>query len=645
MCGIAGIFSLERAPLGDAEKRTVLAMTQTMTHRGPDGSGIWQKGPAVLGHRRLAIIDQSGGGQPMTSADGRYTITYNGELYNFRELREDLEKRGIHFRTSSDTEVILESYRIFKEECVTYFRGMFAFAIFDDLTKTLFLARDPFGKKPLFYTIRGGILYFASELSALTTVPAIPLRLSTASVLRFLAYEYVPSPATMYEGIYALSPAHTLLFPDRPFERRFWDLPAPDNTGELPEEERIHTLKGLLRQAVRRRLISDVPLGVFLSGGLDSSIVTAFMAMESERPVDTFSIGFEEASYDESHYARLIARTFGTNHHEEILSASECADLLPVIVRDMDVPMADASIAPTYLLSRLTRRTVTVALGGDGSDELWAGYENYAAYAIALRIRRMPDFMRAKILAPLSRRLPASHGYVNLRLAMQTFLSGADAPDWLRMQTLLTSINPAMQKEILSEDVLAQNDSLLRDEILFSSTKLEYEHWRGKSSPLERSFHVYCRQYLPEDILVKVDRCSMLHSLEVRAPFLDTDLATFTAKLPLRDKCMGLRGKKLLRKAMRGILPDKILNRNKRGFQIPVAAWLSGRLRPLLQDALSESKLVREGFLSFQGVRRLMNDHFSGTFDRRKPLFTLLVLELWLDAQKKRRARRAAHAT
>ena len=318
----------------------------------------------------------------------------------------------------------------------------------------------------------------------------------------------------------------------RVVQERYWDLPYPNEQDSRSPTELEEELLGRLRLAVQRRMISDVPLGVFLSGGLDSSIVTALMAEVSSQPVETFSIGFSEASYDESRYARIVAKAFATNHHEEILEAETCADLLPQIIQQMDVPMADASIAPTYLLSRLTRRSVTVALGGDGSDELWAGYENYAAFRIALLYQKWPGLIRSCI-EYLATFLPKSAGYVNLHLAMQTFLNGCRAPDWLRIERLLCSFEEQGLQTLLEPAFVEQVPHILQREVLFNTTKMEFEHWQPQSvaSPMARAFHVYCRQFLPEDILVKIDRASMLHSLEVRAPFLDRDLAEFTAKL------------------------------------------------------------------------------------------------------------------
>lgn len=661
MCGIAGILRLDGGPLPPGAGRAVRAMTDRMACRGPDGEGFWRQGPVALGHRRLSIIDLAGGRQPMLSADGKLCVVHNGEIYNFRELRRELAARGVTFRTESDTELVLAAYAAWGEDCLERFEGMFAFALWDGPRRRLFCARDRFGKKPFFYTLQNGVFCFASELSALALLgrpepadaPApdgregawpdfLPLgfHLDATALMRYLAYEYVPTPQTMYREVHSLEPAHFLLLETegaagaRP--ARYWDLPMPEATAPGDETELCLELERLLANAVRRRLVSDVPLGVFLSGGIDSSIVAGLMARESASPVMSFSIGFEEASYDESRYARLAASAFGTDHHERILSAAECAEELPGIVSRMDVPMADASCAPTWLLSGVARERVTVALGGDGADELWAGYEHYIGYRLAQRYNALPGWLRRGVIEPLVRRLPASAGYINPRLACETFLRGAAAPDWLRVQTLLTALGPELQGKILDPGWLGRhggNDALL-PEALFAPTRRQYEHWlpRDAATPLARAFHVYVRQFMLDDILVKVDRCSMLHSLEVRAPFLDRDVAEFAARLPVSLRLRGFRRKYLLKRAFAGLLPPEILHRNKRGFQIPVAEWLRGTLRPLMDDLLGERALAAQGLFAPAAVRALVDAHCSGRADLRKPLWTLMVLQLWLRA-------------
>ena len=636
MCGIAGICQVDASPLTPEAGQWVKAMTDRMSHRGPDGEGQWSSGPVCLGHRRLSIIDLSGGGQPMHSADGQMTVTFNGEIYNYAELKEQLTALGGQFQTSSDTEVILEGYRIWGPDCLARFDGMFAFALWDNQQRRLFCARDRFGKKPFFYTVQQGRLYFASELTGIEQLRHLSLTMNPQAVMRYLAYEYVPTPHSVYTEVQSLPPSHMLLLQDGNLSiSRYWDMPMPDESDKRSDNELCEELRFLLSRAVRRRMVSDVPLGVFLSGGIDSSIVAGLMARQSSTAIKTFSIGFSEASYDESRYARIVAKAFATDHHERVLSAEECADTLPGIISRMDVPMADASVAPTWLLSGVTREKVTVALGGDGADELWAGYEHYIGFKVAQWYNAAPSALRRGIIEPLAQLLPSSAGYINPRLAVATFLRAAHAPAWQRVQTMLTAFTPDMQESILDDAFKAQQPGFLAPEVLFAPTREHYDHWQPQNAatPLARAFHVYARQFMLDDILVKVDRCSMLHSLEVRAPFLDKDVAEFAARLPISKKLHGFKRKWLLKKAFAELLPDEILYRNKRGFQIPVAQWLRGRMRPLMEDLLDESALKAQGIFNYQAVRALMDEHISGRADLRKPLWTLLVFQLWWRAR------------
>lgn len=630
MCGIAGFCRVDDAPQPPEARQWLASMTSAMAHRGPDGMGLWVDGPVALGHRRLSIIDLSTGAQPMQDMTGEITVTYNGEIYNFAALRAQLERYGHTFRTASDTEVIINAWREWGVECVTWFEGMFAFALWDAREGTLFCARDRFGKKPFYYTVQQDNFLFASELSALMCFPGLDRSVSPRTLMRYLAYEYVPTPASAFAGVQKLPPAHFLLFSQgRVGVHRYWDIPCPEPATQRPEAELAAELRHLLDQAVARRLVSDVPLGVFLSGGIDSSIVTGLMARHATR-IKTFSIGFEEASYDESPYARIVARHYATDHHERVLKASECARLLPEIVARLDEPMADASVAPTWLLSGVTREKVTVALGGDGADELLAGYEHYIAFKVAEWYRRIPALLRKGCIEPLTRLLPTAAGYVNPRLAVQTFLQGANAPAALRVQTLLTALGPDMQRSLWREEL--RDPGFLTPEALLAPTREHYAHWAPSlpgASPLARAFHVYLRQFLLDDILVKVDRCSMMHSLEVRAPFLDRDVAEFVARLPVEYKLRGFKRKYLLKKACADVLPPEILHRNKRGFQIPVAAWLRGELRPLVEELLGEDFLRQQGLFAPRAVRALVDAHQRGEQDLRKPLWTLLVLQLW----------------
>jgi len=631
MCGIAGFVMPDAGGLPpEAERLSWLsAMTTTLAHRGPDGEGLAVDGPAALGHRRLSIIDLSAGAQPMADAAGRALVTFNGEIYNYRELKAKYAARGFRFRTNSDTEAILAAWLLDGPAGLDALEGMFAFALWDKKTRTLFAARDRFGKKPFYYTIQNGVLAFASELTALGRLPFLRLETPVSALMRFAAYEYVPTPQTIYKDVFKLRPGHSLLFRDGALTvAPYWDMPTPGPEPEASEEELCDRLRLLLAQAVKRRLVADVPLGVFLSGGVDSSTVAALMAGMVSR-IKTFSIGFSEASYDESRYARLVASRFATDHHERILSADACGALLPEIVARFDEPMADPSIVPTYLLSQVTRENVTVALGGDGPDELFYGYEYFPAFRLAAGYDRLPPFLRRRVIEPLTKMLPHSAGYINPRFVADTFLAGAAAPPWLRVQTWLSAFTAEAQAGLWRDPA----PGLLDRETLFAPTRELFET-PDTDDPLARVGYVFARQYMLDYILVKVDRCAMMHGLEVRAPFLDRDVAEFVCRLPSRYKLRGSKRKYLLKKAAAALLPKEILGRGKRGFLIPTASWLRGQLRPQVDALLGRRHLTQQGIFNPREVTRLVAEHTSGAADHRKKLWTLLVLQLWLDRHK-----------
>jgi len=630
MCGIAGFIGAQ-AP-SEQQREWVSAMTDRLIHRGPDEGGVWVEEPAALGHRRLSVIDLSTGSQPMLDANERAVIVYNGEVYNFPEIREHLEAKGYSFRTRSDTEVILCAYLDEGAACLSRFEGMFALALWDRRERTLFAARDRMGKKPFYYTLQNGLFAFASELNAFKELPPLRLEVDRQALRRYLAYEYVPTPGSIYRDVSKLRPGHYLIWKNGRVETApYWDLPLPQERTDLSDDECCERIRFLAGRAVKRRLVSDVPLGVFLSGGIDSSAVVALMAAEGTANVKTFSIGFKEPSYDESPYARLVAERFGTDHHEEILSALEAADLLPEVVERFDEPMSDPSIVPTYLLSGLTRRDVTVALGGDGGDELFAGYEYYPGFQAARRYLRLPRALRQKLLEPLLRILPVSTGYVSPRHVAERFLNGTDAPEWLRAQTWLEAIGPELQAELWREPQPGGME--FEPEEIFSETRALWEGFPA-SEPINRVFYLFARQYLLDYILVKVDRCSMMHSLEVRAPFLDRDVVEFAFALPAGAKMRHGRRKYLLKKTFNSLLPRRVIQRPKRGFLIPTALWLKERLKPLVEELLGESHLRQQGLFRPETVRGWLEEHNAGRVDRRKEIWTLLVLQLWLQSHK-----------
>lgn len=637
VCGIVGFLTCGSRCVSDGESREWLqSMTDSLEHRGPDEEGAWVREGVALGHRRLSIIDLQTGAQPMEDKDGRAVIVFNGEIYNYAELRKKLRGMGFAFRTNSDTEVLLCAYLAWGDACLDRLEGMFAFAIWDKQERRLFAARDRFGKKPFFYTLQNGIFAFASELAALTKHPLLSFSVTTSTLARFLAYEYVPTPESIYRQVRKLPPSHALIYePHSPNDsdvrlERYWEMPLPDEeggpryTGPRATEYLCEELRELIHRAVKRRLVSDVPLGIFLSGGLDSSTIAAFMAPMVDR-VQSFSIAFDEQSYNESHYARLVSEYLGVDHNEYALSANGCAEHLPEIVARIDEPLADPSLVPTYLLAQSSSRHVTVALSGDGPDELFAGYEYYYGLRMAKRLLRIPEAIRA----PgewATRFLPASSNYVNYRFAAQMFLAGMHCPSWMRVQRWLTAMSPEAQEAIWKEDKKPD----LAPEVLFESTRRLYESCPA-SDEMGRAVYVFARQYMADYILTKIDRASMMHSMEVRAPFLDRELAEFICRLPLSWRLRGCRRKWLLKKAMEPYLPDEIINRPKRGFLIPTAQWLRTTLKPWMEELMSESALARQQLFDPKVVQRMVDEHDSGRVDHRKALWTMLVLQIWLN--------------
>lgn len=625
MCGIAGFVNATN--LQETQREYIDGMIASMIHRGPDEQGSWVENPVALANCRLSIIDLAGGHQPMMDENETAAVVFNGEIYNFPELRENLRQKGYRFRTRCDTEVLLYSYLDQGYDCLRSIVGMFAFAIWDKRTGTLFAARDPLGKKPFYYTLQNGVFAFASELNALRCLPFLKLEVSRKSIARFLSYEYVPTPDTIYSNVFKLRPGHFLTFSNgRVKTAPYWEVPAPESAGGYSERDCLDRILDLSKTAVKRRLISDVPLGVLLSGGIDSSAIVALLRQDlAGDSIKTFSIRLAESSFDESPFARAVSRYFGTDHYEETLSAEHAWGLIPEIVAKIDEPIADPSLVPTYFLSQVTRKKVTVALGGDGGDELFAGYEWFSAYKLADYYLRLPAVMRSRFFERLTRYLPNTTSYSNPRYTMRRFLNGAAAPPWLRAQVWQGAFMPGLQDGLWLEPP----NGLLEPESIFSETRSLFEGF-GAEFPMDKVLFVSTRQFLLDYILVKVDRCSMLHSLEVRAPFLDRDLVDFVFRLPSDVRLPGFRRKYLLKKALKDLLPREILTRKKRGFLIPTALWLKTDLKPLVEEMLGEDHLRRQGLFNPRFVRNLINEHNTGKEDHRRELWTLLILQLWL---------------
>ncbi len=610
MCGICGVAGGD--PAGSRE--LVGRMCSAMTHRGPDDEGTVQLDGVTLGMRRLSIIDLEGGHQPMHNEDSTVWVVQNGEIYNHLELRELLLASGHTFNTQSDTEVLVHGYEQWGEEMVERLNGMFAFAVLDRRRGAVLLARDRMGIKPLHYAIDGKRLVFASELKALLRDPALRRGIDPAALDQYLAYEFVPSPASIVRGISKLQPAHALTWSVAEGTqrlRRYWspELGVGDGRRNLDEEgERLRTV---LRESVRKELISDVPLGVFLSGGIDSSAVAAMMT-ELGGEVKSFSVGFADRSFDESSYARQVARHLGTDHRELTLEPEMLLGLIPKLPTLLDEPLGDASIIPTYLLAEFTRRHVKVALGGDGGDELFAGYPTLQAHRLAEYYMRAPRLLREGLVEPVVRRLPVSRGNLSFDFRAKRFVSGAGYPVAERHQRWMGSFAAEERSALLSREV-----------------RYEVELDPAHADPLNQVLMLDMRLYLENDILVKLDRASMMASLEGRVPLLNNDFVEYATHLPLNMKLRGLRSKFLLKRALRGLLPESILHRPKKGFGIPVAHWFRGPLKEQMLSVLSPERIAREGFFDVTAVARLVSDHLEGRRDNRKQLWTLFAFELW----------------
>ena len=612
MCGICGFT-------GQGSFSDVTAMTRKLEHRGPDDSGFWKdelKG-VYLGHTRLSIIDIAGGGQPMKSADKSLIVVFNGEIYNFKKLRVKLVEKGHIFKTHhSDTEVLLHGYREWGYDLPTHLNGMWAFAIYDVEKQTLFLSRDRFGKKPLFYTFQNNTLVFSSELSSLTRHSSITASLSHLGLKKYFAYGYIPGSNSMYANIYKLPGGHNLSFHLSTRELcvwKYWDfvLEPFDVVPKDPVAEWGDRILDLLEKAVRRRLMSDVPLGVFLSGGIDSSAVTAFASRHvSAGNLKTFSIGFTEASFNESEYAKMVSELFHTNHHEKILSMEKAKSMLPSIAARLDEPMGDSSLLPTFLLCKEARKKVTVALGGDGGDELFAGYDPFQALKLAQLYKKIVPKPIHKGIRMLIGRLPVSHKNMSLDFKLKRTLRGLsyDKPLW--NSVWLGPLEPLELAELFSEP--------LNLEEVYSEAIACWDECK-QPDLVDKTLQFYTRLYLQDDILVKADRASMMNSLEVRAPFLDIDLVDFVRKVPYRWKFRQGQTKYILKKALERVLPKTILYRPKKGFGAPVAKWF--------QDGfLSISPSCNSAGLSNRFICNSFADHMGRKADNRAFLWNYWLL-------------------
>jgi len=604
-----------------AARDLIARMLGAVEHRGPDDEGHHIETGVAMGMRRLAIIDLATGRQPISNEDGSIWIVFNGEIYNFRELRELLLARGHKLRTRTDTETIAHLYEDEGERCVERLRGMFAFAIWDRRERRLFLARDRVGKKPLYYALAGRTLVFGSEIKSLLQHPGVKREINLQAISDFLSFGYVPDPATAFTGVRKLPPGHTLTFKDGlVYMRRYWDFDYSihlDGPGarepEAPEAYYVERLRELIAESVRVRLESDVPLGAFLSGGIDSSVVVAMMAREMK--VKTFSIGFPDAGFDELRYARIAARHFGADHHEFVVTPDVCR-LVEEIVWHHDEPFADVSSVPTYVVSKMAREHVTVALSGDGGDEVFGGYERYVVDRRRGRYERIPSFLRRALLRA-SRALPqGAYGKRFLRnIALEPAARYVDSVSYFDRDS---------QLNLFSEDArraMAGYDPARRFERIFAAP--------AARSRLDRLLYLDSKTYLPGDILVKVDRMSMANSLETRAPLLDHHLIEFAQTIPASFKLRGLETKYILKRAAEGLIPDEIINRPKQGFDVPIRRWFNRELREMLDDTLNDRCARERGDFNHRAVLAILDEHRRGVRDHSRQLWSLLVLELW----------------
>jgi asparagine synthase (glutamine-hydrolysing) len=634
MCGIAGIV----APVGQTVSEAILRlMTRTLSQRGPDDEGYYvdESGRCGLGHRRLSIIDLGGGHQPMANQDGQIRIVVNGEIYNFRALRDELEGKGFRFRTASDSEVIAHGYQAFGEGLFERLEGMFAFAIWDRSQRRLLLGRDRFGEKPLYYALTpDGHFLFGSELSAVCRHPALKARVSPAALGAYLVFECFPDTRSVLEGVEKLRPGSYLSFDadNRQVKlTEYWPksgfLPP---VGDATVDSAAKTLRAHILRSTEARLVADVPVGIFLSGGIDSStIAAAACRLQEPKKVKTFSITFEDPSFDEGVYAREVAAHLGVDHHEERLAPKTMIDLLPEVMDNLSEPLGDASVIPTFLLSRFARKHVKVALGGDGGDELFLGYPTFQADRVARVLDRVLGASRQSVAGRLSswaQYLPVSRKNFSLDFQLKRFLSGLGYEAANRHQAWMGSFLPEEVSAVLHPDVRAQ--------AMKEHPYAVLENYPGRSGWTDQHQRIaaqYLRFYLAGDVLVKVDRMSMANGLEVRAPFLDTTLAEYALSLPAEWKLRGFTTKHVLKEAVRPWLPSRIVDRKKKGFGIPIAEWLRGPLRDWARALLNPERLGSEGYFDPTAVTALLDAHERGLRDHRKPLWTLLVFQMWLE--------------
>lgn len=608
MCGIAGILNFD--PNRSADADLLSRMTRALTHRGPDGEGFYADGPVGLGHRRLSIIDLAGGAQPLSNEDGTVWISFNGEIFNFKDLRRLLEAAGHRFKTESDTECIVHLYEEYGTGCAEHLVGQFAFAIWDRRKRRLFLARDHVGIKPLFYHLDGTRLLFASEMKAILEEETIDREMDLEALVEYLSYCYIPAPRTIFRSIRKLPAGHWLLWEkDRVRTERFWEMP---HLGEPPasEEECAQRVGEMLREAVKGQLMSDVPLGAFLSGGVDSSIIVGLMSELTGRPVKTFTIGFREEDFSELPFARKVAEKYQTEHHELIVEP-ESVDLLPRLVSELDEPFADPASIPTYYVCRLAREHVTVCLSGDGGDEGFAGYLRYQWALKYAKLDGVPAGLRRVFFGQMARLLSGRYGKAAERLSLDPATRYGDFMGYLRGPALHGLLSPDVERSTSGRPDLARI--------------LELDARVSRADYLTRLQYIDIQTYLPDDILVKTDRMSMLNSLEVRVPFVDHRILEYAATIPSAWRL----GKGILKRAMEPLLPPEVLTRRKMGFGVPLKHWFRGDWREYTRDLLLGKRARERGLLDARKVNAMADGYLNERGVKTTSMYTLVVLEEW----------------
>jgi asparagine synthase (glutamine-hydrolysing) len=619
MCGIAGFVGSSVTPARVEAGGVLARMCEVIAHRGPDDQGTLVLDGAALGMRRLSIIDLAGGNQPLSGCDPAVQIVFNGEVYNFHELQRELETRGHVFKTRSDTEAVVHAFEEWGAACVEHLRGMFAFAVWDGRARELFVARDRVGKKPLYYTVtEGGDFVFGSELKSLLEHPGVRPEASDEAVDAYLTFGYVPDPLSIFRGVWKLPPGHRLTFArGRVSVESYWDFPVEVDPEPRRAEDYLEELRALLDEAVRVRLVADVPLGAFLSGGVDSSAVVGLMARNTSRPVKTFSIGFREDSYDELRYARLAARHFGTEHQEFVVTPDICG-VVDELAWHFDEPFADSSAIPTYVVSKMAREHVKVVLSGDGGDELFAGYTRYVIERRRGGFARLPRLLRAGVMQPLGRSLP--HGAWGRNFIHNVALDPLER--YLEEISVFTRLNrPALYSQEFRRR--------LGDEGKAAELFRGHAARAAGTGPLGSLLYLDSKTYLPGDILTKVDRMSMAASLEARVPLLDHKLIEFVARIPPSLKMRGFETKHIFKQAVRGLVPDEILDRPKQGFGVPIQRWINDELRERVRGTLAEPRTLQRGYFEPSYVRRLVDEHARGRRDHSTALWALFMFELW----------------